>query len=124
MNKYITESLKYFLRSNLFISKYYGEIKSLYEMSPIDLRDRNEKLFLKLFPHSCRLTDAGSRWFAAARGYNFPDGAPAIINKEADASHASASLFFIWKKELCSAFEHAYKNQPTAFDKASFTASL
>ena len=49
MNKYITESLKYFLRSNLFISKYYGEIKSLYEMSPIDLRDRNEKLFLKLF---------------------------------------------------------------------------
>lgn len=49
MNKYITESLKYILRSNLFISKYYREIKSLYEMSPNDLRDRNEKLFLKLF---------------------------------------------------------------------------
>lgn len=52
MNKYITESLKYFLRSKIFIYKYYREVVSLYEESPIELKDRNEKLFLKLFRHA------------------------------------------------------------------------
>lgn len=47
--KYIKETLKYVLRSKLFIQKYIDEIEVLYEMTPEELRARNEKCFLDLF---------------------------------------------------------------------------
>lgn len=47
--KYIKESGKYILRSNVFISKYIKEVEDLYKMSPDELRDRNEKRFLEMF---------------------------------------------------------------------------
>ena len=47
--KYIKESIKYILRSRLFIQKYINEIERLYEMSPYELKRRNEEKFLHLF---------------------------------------------------------------------------
>ena len=47
--KYILESTKYFIRSYPFIKKYINEIEDLYQLNEIDLRERNEKSFLKLF---------------------------------------------------------------------------
>lgn len=47
--KYIKESLKYLLRSSFFINKYVKEIDTLYEMTPMELKMRNEKRFLKIF---------------------------------------------------------------------------
>ena len=47
--KYIKETLKYILRSKLFIQKYVDEIDALYGMTPDELRSRNEKRFLDLF---------------------------------------------------------------------------
>ena len=52
MNKYISESLKYLLRSKLFILHYYRDVQSLYKKSPQNLKDRNEKLFLELFRYA------------------------------------------------------------------------
>jgi len=50
MNKrYIKETLKYILRSKLFIQKYADEIDALYGMTPDELKSRNEKRFLDLF---------------------------------------------------------------------------
>lgn len=49
IKKYIIESLKYILRSQLFVNRYVKEIEALYQMSPNELRERNEKCFLKLF---------------------------------------------------------------------------
>lgn len=49
IKKYIIESLKYILRSQLFVNRYVKEIEALYQMSPNELRARNEKCFLKLF---------------------------------------------------------------------------
>lgn len=49
MKKYIKESLKYILRSQLFVKRYVEEIETLYQMSPNELRNRNEKCFLDLF---------------------------------------------------------------------------
>ena len=49
IKKYIIESLKYILRSQLFVTRYVKEIEALYQMSPNELRARNEKCFLKLF---------------------------------------------------------------------------
>ncbi len=46
---YFKETLKYFLRSRLFISKYVKEVERLYGMSPEELRARNEKRFLEIF---------------------------------------------------------------------------
>lgn len=47
--KYIKETLKYILRSKLFIQKYVDEIDALYGMTPDELKSRNEKRFLDLF---------------------------------------------------------------------------
>lgn len=47
--KYIKESLKYLLRSSFFINKYVKEINALYEMTPMELKKRNEKRFLEIF---------------------------------------------------------------------------
>jgi len=47
--KYIKESLKYLLRSSFFINKYVEEIDALYEMTPMELKIRNEKRFLEIF---------------------------------------------------------------------------
>ena len=47
--KYIKESLKYLLRSSFFINKYVEEIDALYEMTPMELKMRNEKSFLEIF---------------------------------------------------------------------------
>ena len=49
IKKYIIESLKYILRSQLFVNRYVKEIEALYQMSPNELRARNEKCFLELF---------------------------------------------------------------------------
>ena len=49
IKKYIIESLKYILRSQLFVNRYVKEIEALYQMSPNELRERNEKFFLELF---------------------------------------------------------------------------
>lgn len=46
---YIKESLKYLLRSSFFINKYVKEIDALYEMTPMELKKRNEKHFLEIF---------------------------------------------------------------------------
>lgn len=46
---YFKETLKYFLRSRLFISKYVKEVELLYGMSPEEIRARNEKRFLEIF---------------------------------------------------------------------------
>ena len=46
--KYIKESLKYLLRSSFFINKYVKEIDALYEMTPMELKKRNEKRFLEI----------------------------------------------------------------------------
>ena len=42
MKKYITESLKYLLRTPTFIGKYVAEIDAMYAMSPEELKARNE----------------------------------------------------------------------------------
>ena len=47
--KYVKESLKYLLRSQMFVRKYVKEIDEMYEMSPGELRARNERCFLELF---------------------------------------------------------------------------
>lgn len=46
---YFKETLKYFLRSRLFVSRYVKEVERLYGMSPEELRARNEKRFLEIF---------------------------------------------------------------------------
>ena len=53
--KYIKESLKYLLRSSFFINKYVKEIDALYEMTPMELKKRNEKRFCEIFrkAYSC-----------------------------------------------------------------------
>lgn len=49
MKKYITESLKYLLRTRPFIGKYVAEIDAMYAMSPEELRAKNERRFLEIF---------------------------------------------------------------------------
>ena len=49
MRKYIKESLKYLLRTRLFIHKYMDEIDAMYDMTPEELRRRNERRFLVIF---------------------------------------------------------------------------
>lgn len=47
--KYAKETLKYFLRSRVFIGKYVKEIERLYAMTPEELRERNSRKFVELF---------------------------------------------------------------------------
>ena len=42
IKKYVEESLKYLLRTRLFIHKYMDEINAMYDMTPEELRERNE----------------------------------------------------------------------------------
>ena len=49
MKKYIKETVKYILRSRPFIAPYVKEIEKMYGMSPEQLRERNEKVFLRIF---------------------------------------------------------------------------
>lgn len=49
MRKYIKESLKYLLRTRLFIHKYVNEINVMYDMTPKELKARNERRFLEIF---------------------------------------------------------------------------
>lgn len=52
MKRYIKETIKYLLRSKLFIYKYIAEIDKLYSMTPSELKLRNEKVFLKIFKNA------------------------------------------------------------------------
>ncbi|UVR37499.1 hypothetical protein [Bacteroides ovatus] len=45
IKKYVEESLKYLLRTRLFIHKYMDEINAMYDMTPEELRERNERRF-------------------------------------------------------------------------------
>jgi phenylacetate-CoA ligase len=47
--KQIKETAKYLLRSKCVIAKYIDEVEALYEMTPDELRQRNEEKFLQLF---------------------------------------------------------------------------
>lgn len=47
IKKYVEESLKYLLRTRLFIHKYMDEINAMYDMTPEELRERNERRFWK-----------------------------------------------------------------------------
>lgn len=47
MRKYIKESLKYLLRTRLFIHKYVDEINAMYDMTSEELKARNERRFWK-----------------------------------------------------------------------------
>ena len=49
IKKYVEESLKYLLRTRLFIHKYMDEINAMYDMTPEELRERNEGRFLEIF---------------------------------------------------------------------------
>ena len=49
IKKYVEESLKYLLRTRLFIHKYMDEINAMYDMTPEELRERNERRFLEIF---------------------------------------------------------------------------
>lgn len=46
---YLKETLKYILRSKIFIHKYICEIENMYDMEAYALKARNEKFFLDLF---------------------------------------------------------------------------
>ncbi len=49
IKRYIRESIKYLLRSKPFIRKYINEIERMYVMTPAEIKERNEKEFLKIF---------------------------------------------------------------------------
>jgi phenylacetate-CoA ligase len=49
MNKYIKESIKYALRSNVTIMPFVRQIEKLYTLTEDELRIRNEKVFLNIF---------------------------------------------------------------------------
>ena len=49
IKNYIKESLKYMLRSRIFVQKYVDEIEAMYEMTPAELTARNEQRFLAIF---------------------------------------------------------------------------
>ena len=49
IKKYIEESLKYLLRTRLFIHKYVDEINVMYDMTSEELKARNERRFLEIF---------------------------------------------------------------------------
>lgn len=47
--KYIKETIKYLLRSYPIIYPYIKEIEKMYAMTPEELKQRNEQVFLKIF---------------------------------------------------------------------------
>jgi len=47
--QYILEIVKYFLRSQVLITKYKKEIEELYRMNPLKLEERNQAIFLNIF---------------------------------------------------------------------------
>lgn len=47
--KYIKETIKYALRSKPVIRNYIQEVEAMYQMSPSDLKKRNEKRFITIF---------------------------------------------------------------------------
>ena len=49
IKKYLKETAKYLLRSRIFTNKYVREIDAMYEMTPQELKERNEKRFLEIF---------------------------------------------------------------------------
>lgn len=49
MRKYIKETIKYLLRSYPIIYPYIKEIEKMYAMTPEELNQRNEQVFLKIF---------------------------------------------------------------------------
>lgn len=49
MKKYLKETVKYLLRSRPLIAPYINEIEKMYGMSKEELRQRNEKVFLRIF---------------------------------------------------------------------------
>lgn len=49
MRKYIKETIKYLLRSYPIIYPYIKEIEKMYTMTPEELNQRNEQVFLKIF---------------------------------------------------------------------------
>lgn len=50
--KNIKESIKYFLRSDIFIGNYVKEVENLYTMTSNNLRLRNERRFVELFTNA------------------------------------------------------------------------
>lgn len=69
MKKYLKETVKYLLRCRPLIAPYIREIESMYGMSKEELRQRNERVFLRIFrkAYNCSVfyhkfyTDAGIR---------------------------------------------------------------
>lgn len=49
MRKYLKETVKYLLRSRPLIAPYINEIEKMYGMSKEELKQRNEKVFLRIF---------------------------------------------------------------------------
>lgn len=49
MKKYLKETVKYLLRSRPLITPYINEIEEMYGMSKEELRQRNERVFLRIF---------------------------------------------------------------------------
>lgn len=49
LKKYIKETIKYALRSKPVIRNYIQEVEAMYQMSPSDLKKRNEKRFIAIF---------------------------------------------------------------------------
>lgn len=49
MKKYLKETVKYLLRSRPLIAPYINEIEEMYGMSKEELRQRNERVFLRIF---------------------------------------------------------------------------
>lgn len=49
IEKYIKETIKYLLRSYPIIYPYIKEIEKMYAMTPEELKQRNEQVFLKIF---------------------------------------------------------------------------
>lgn len=57
MIKYLRESVKYILRSHIFVQKYVNEVEEMYGMSPKELRQRNEQRFLEIFRKAYTCSD-------------------------------------------------------------------
>ncbi len=66
IKNYIKESLKYMLRSRIFVQKYVDEIEAMYGMTPAELKARNEQRFLAIFrkawDNSLYYRDLCKRW--------------------------------------------------------------
>ncbi len=63
MRRYIKESLKHILRSCPFISHYLRDVEELYRLSPEELRQRNEKVFLEIFHSAYNQSSFYHKWY-------------------------------------------------------------